>query len=95
MTDEKQTFNAPRYEFRNYVRRMTMDDVDKGLQGARLPIGPMVDGKQPTAMFLSVGLQVRYQRKVFLNGVKDLEWTEWETIPLVREGDDEMPAVFK
>lgn len=74
-------------EFRNYVRRMTMDDVNKGVQGARLPIGPVVNGNQPHAMFVSVGLQYRYQEKVFLNGAKAMKWSDWITVPLVKEDD--------
>lgn len=81
-------------EFRNYLKRMTPEDLNKGIQGARLPIGP-----NETAMFVSVGLQYRFQEKVFLNGAKTLQWSEWITVPLVKEGDappdesDAPPAV--
>lgn len=74
-------------EFRTYARRMTMEDVNNGLQGTRLPV--TVDGKPGSAMFVSVGLQYRYQAKVYLDGQKALEWSDWLTVPFVKEGDEE------
>jgi len=85
-------------EFRNYARRMTVDDLNNGLQGVRAPVlhngQPVIDasGKAQTAMFISVGMQYRYQAKVYLDGAKALEWSPWIDIPMVKEGDTESEA---
>ena len=85
-------------EFRSYVRLATVEDWANGLQAARLPvirdgqkvIGP--DGNVVTAMYISVGLQYRYEGKVFIDGQKALEWSPWITIPIAKEGDTDAPS---
>jgi hypothetical protein len=83
-------------EFRSYLRRMTLEDLNNGLQGSRGPV-LLASGQQATddqgkplfAMFIPVGIQYRYQAKVYLDGVKALEWSPWIQIPMVKEGDEE------
>jgi hypothetical protein len=76
-------------EFRNYVRRATIDDVKAGIQPIKIATGPRTaDGFQASDLFVAVGLQWRYQETVHVNGIKTKQWSPWMDVPLVREGDD-------
>jgi hypothetical protein len=75
-------------EFRSYFRKYTLEDARAGLQPLRLPIGPRVNGEQPTDAFVAVGLQWRHKEKVTVDGATVTQWSEWASVQPVREGDD-------
>ena len=71
-------------EHRFYLRKATMDDIAQGMNPLRerLPDGSV-------QLFRPIPeLQFRYKEKIYLNGAVQLEWSEWITIPLVKEGED-------
>lgn len=66
-------------QMRNYSRLFTRDDWKSGMQPLKLPTGPMVEGVQAWDFFYPPQLQFRTKSKT--------GWSEWETVPLVKEGD--------
>jgi len=71
-------------EFRHYLRLFTLDDARNGVQPLRLPRA--IDGR--TELYAPAVLQFRYREKVAtVNGGVDLQWSEWQDVPIAREGD--------
>ena len=83
-------------EFRNYLRRFTLDDARNGVTPQRVPTGPIVNGQQPWDLFNPPVLQFRHRERVNSGGNVVMEWSAWQDVPFVREGDDlEMPESGK
>ena len=70
-------------EFRHFFRKYTLDDCRSGLQ----PFKMQIEGK--VELFAPAELQFRYREKVLVDDAPKLEWTDWATIPYVRDGDIE------
>lgn len=69
-------------EFRQYLRLYTMDDARRGLQPIRLPRGE----SGAIELYTGPALQYRYTQRSRDAGV--VTWSEWQDVPIVREGDD-------
>jgi hypothetical protein len=71
-------------EIRFFVAKASMEDIENGMPTQRIQIGPNAFGvyRQPPL------LQYRYKEKTFLNGAPAVEWSDWVTIPIVREGEE-------
>lgn len=67
-------------EFRQFFRRLTIDDVRNNVQGIRLPIG-----ENKSDLFVGPALQFRYREKV--NGT--VQWSDWQTVPLALDSAEQ------
>jgi hypothetical protein len=67
-------------EIRLYNRKMTMDDLNNGMQGVRLQVGPIA-----WAMFMPAVMQYRMKLK---DG-----WSPWVDAAIVREEDAPDPGI--
>ena len=71
-------------EFRYYLRLLTLDDIRQGAQPLKLPQGP----QGSVQLFASPALQWRYRERIQNGDALSMRWSDWQDVPLVREGDD-------
>ena len=71
-------------EFRYWLRYYTLDDARNGSQPIKLPQGPQL----VTQLFAAPALQWRYRERIQNGDALSMRWSEWQDVPLVREGDD-------
>ena len=64
-------------EFRLFAKKFTMDDLRAGVQ-------PMRDGPE---FYCPAIIQYRYKQRLSVAGRVETEWSEWQFIPFVKEGD--------
>ena len=74
-------------EIRQYLRRLTIEDVRKGMQPVRLT-GP--DGT--TQVYAPPVLQYRNRERVMIDGEQVLQWSAWADAQVVREGIEDVYA---
>jgi hypothetical protein len=81
---------ADTIEIRQYLRKYTLDDVKMGLQALKIQVGPSVNGQPPpTELFCPPAqLQFRVKERVHVDGKPTTEWSPWEDVPVVREGEE-------
>lgn len=65
-------------EFRYYLRAFSLDDLASGAQPIRL------DGR----MYAPPALQYRYRERVPNGSETTLQWSDWQAVPIVREGSE-------
>lgn len=71
-------------ELRQYLRKLTLDDVRNHIQPIRLPLP---DGR--TELYGAAVFQYRYREKIHINGVATMQWSDWIDVSFVREGMEE------
>jgi hypothetical protein len=81
---------ADTIEIRQYLRKYTLDDVKMNLQALKIQVGPSVNGQPaPGELFCPPPmLQFRVKTRVHVDGKPTTEWSEWEDVPIVREGEE-------
>ena len=65
-------------EFRYWMREFTLGDLQQGAQPLRF------DGR----LYVPPALQYRYRERVPNGSELTLQWSDWQTVPIVREGSE-------
>lgn len=64
-------------EFRLFARKFTLDDLKVGIQ-------PMRDGGE---FYCPAVIQYRYKLRLRVAGEISTDWSDWQYIPFVKEGE--------
>lgn len=80
--------NSSPVQYRFLMRKFTLEDARNGIQPIKQQTGPYVNGVCAFDVFAPPLFQSRHKEKVYIDSKPTMQWTEWETAPIVLEGHE-------